>query len=278
MQFKVHPLFFVLALVLTAFGQALAFIWTFAALLLHELGHAAAARVRGYVVKRMVLLPFGAMMSVEENFDRTSGVIIGLAGPVVNLITALMVLGLWWLFPACYSATFYFFYANLTLAVFNLLPVYPLDGSRVVLGLCKNKLKAVKGLQIAGICVSAAALALFIASAFFRINFSLGIIAVFLFYGAAFGTKDEMYASVLDSSVKNYLIGVERKNVKISENTPIARLYHHIGPTNETVFEIVTDRGEPIARLNEEQLKRVALRNKLSAPIGKAAADIKDLD
>lgn len=270
MQFKVHPLFFVLALALVAFGQALNFVWTFIALLLHELGHAAFARLRGFVVKKMVLLPFGAMMSTEESFDASSSVMIGLAGPVTNLVLALIVLGIWWLWPSVYPFTIAFFYANLSLGIFNLLPVYPLDGSRIVLGLCKNKLKAVKGLQIAGVIASILFLGLFVGSFFFGLNFSFGIIAVFLFYGAAFATKDEMYVSVLDSSTKNYLLGVEQKTVRISQDTPLVRFYHHISSTSDTTFVVVDDDNSELAKLDEQKLKGIALKNKLSAPIRKA--------
>lgn len=271
MRIKVHPLFFALALLLVAFGQALAFVWTFTALVFHELGHAAAARVRGFRVNQLTLFPFGAMMSVNERFDRTSGLFIGLAGPAVNAVLALITLGVWWLAPSLYPYTEHFLYANVSLALFNLLPVYPLDGSRAVLSVAKNKLKAVKGMQLAGIAVSIVFLALFILSAFYQINFTSGIIAVFLFFAAAFGTNEEAYMSVLDSSSKNYLLGVENKTVKISRYTPIIRLFHHIKPTYDTFFLIVDDGGEKLKGLTETELKKIASENKMSECVGKAA-------
>lgn len=270
MQIKVNPLFFALSLAFVAFGHALDFVWTMLALVLHETAHALMARLRGFVVKKVVLLPYGAMMSSGESFDKTSSILIGLAGPVCNIIVALIVLGVWWLFPACYPYTEKFFYCNLTLGLFNLLPVYPLDGARVVLGVCKNKLRTIKGLQIAGVCLSVALLALFIASFFYGLNFSFGIMAVFLFYGATFGTKDEMYVSVLDGRGKNYSLGVVKKHVEISENTPIVRLYHHVGSTTDTVFDIVGEDGKVTRVIDEKELQRIALKNKLSTPIKKA--------
>lgn len=270
MKVKLHPLFFVLVLALIAFGQALNFAWTILALLLHESAHAVMARLRGFTVKKLVMMPYGAMMSMGENFDRTSSILIGLAGPVANILLALVVLGVWWLFPSAYGVTQPFFYANMTLGLFNLLPVYPLDGSRVALGVAKNRLKALKGLQIAGIAASMAFFALFIASLFFKFNLSLGVIAVFLFYGAAFGTKEEMYISVLDGASKNYSLGVEKKRVAISAQTPIVRLYHHISSTCDVTFDVVDESGRAAATIGESELKRVALKNKLSTPIGDA--------
>ncbi len=270
MQLKIHPLFFALALAFMLFGQALSFVWTFVALILHECAHALMARLRGYVVKRMVLLPFGAMMSCDENFDRISSLLIGFAGPICNLILALATLGVWWLLPSIYAVTYPFFYANLSLGLFNLLPIYPLDGSRVVLGFCKNKLRAIKWLKGVGIGASFVFLALFVASFFFGLNFTYGIIAVFLFYASAFATSDETYISVLDASCKNYALGVEKKVVALSKHTPIARFYHHVSKTQQTTFEIVDDNGELLFVMDEFCLKDVALKNKLSLPIGYA--------
>lgn len=276
MQIKVHPLFFVLALALVALGRAQVFVLTFIALVLHELAHAALARLRGFAVKKLVLLPFGAMMSTEENFDKSSAVLVGLAGPFCNLLLALITLGLWWIVPEAYSYTRPFFYANMSLGIFNLLPVYPLDGSRIVLGLCKNKLKTVKGLQIAGIVCSICFLGLFIASLFFGLNFTFGIIAVFLFYGAAFGTKEEMYVSILDGTSKNYMLGVEQKSVKVSQDAPIIRLYHHVSSSSETIFEVLDDEGARVAILSESELKEVAIKNRLSKPLKYALFGEKD--
>ena len=270
MKFKVNPLFFALALALVAFGHALDFVWTLVALLFHEGAHALMARARGYVVKKVVLLPYGAMMSAGENFDKTSSVLIGLAGPLCNLLLALVTLGLWWLAPAAYPYTISFLYANLSLGVFNLLPVYPLAGSRVALGFCKNKLKAIKGLQIAGIVCSFLFLGLFVASLFFGVNFTFGIIAVFLFYGATFASKDETYSSVLDFDCKNYSLGVECKRVEVSPNTPILRLFHHVGRLSKTTFDVVDDDGKIIATLGEKELKDIAAKNRLSKKIGEA--------
>lgn len=267
MQVKVNPLFFAFILTLVAFGHAVDFAWMFLALVCHECAHALMARLRGYVVKKTVLLPYGAMMSMGESFDKTSSVLVGLAGPVMNLVLALIVLGVWWLFPAVYPYTLSFFYANMSLALFNLLPVYPLDGSRVVLGLCKHKLKAIKGMQIAGIVLSIALFAVFIASFFFGLNLSFGIMAVFLFYGAAFGTRDEMYISVLDGQSKNYSLGVEKKRVAIIASTPIVRLYHHISSTSAVTFDIVDNEGNTQCSIDENELLKVAVSNKLSTPI-----------
>ena len=182
----------------------------------------------------------------------------------VNPLFFAFMLGIWWLFPSVYGVTRYFLFANLSLAIFNLLPIYPLDGSRVVLALAKNKLRAIKVLRALGVVGSLMFFAGFIVSLFFKVNFSLGIIAVFLFYGAAFGTKDETYLHVLSLQSKNYSLGVAKKVVKIASSAPLIRYYHHVGRDVETVFEIVDESGTVKEVLNESELKTLATNNKLS--------------
>ena len=264
MKLKVNPLFFALILVLVLFGQGLNFLFVFAALIVHELGHIIAARARGFVMKNLVLMPYGAMMSTNENFDKTSGLLIGFAGPIANFVTALVLLGVWWLVPSLYGISRPFLFANLSLGAFNLLPAYPLDGSRIMLSACKNKMRAITALRVVGIVLSLVMFVGFVASFFFEINFSLGIMAVFLFYGAAFSAKDEMYINVLDAQSKNYNLGVEKRVVKISESVPLIRFFHHISATRETTFEIVDKDGKKKLLLTEEELKEYALKHKLS--------------
>ena len=264
MKLKVNPLFFAFTLVLVLMGQGVKLLFSLLALAFHEAGHLLVARSRGFVMKSVSLMPYGAMMSAGERFDKTSGVLIGLAGPLANLLVALVTLGVWWLFPAVYGVTRFFLFANVSLAVFNLLPVYPLDGSRVLLALARNKLLAIKWLKGLGIVAGILFFAGFIVTLFFKVNFSLGIIAVFLFYGAAFGTKDETYLHVLSAQSKNYALGVEKRTVKISDDAPLVRYFHHVGRGSETTFEIIDASGVKIKTIDESELKVLATGNKLS--------------
>jgi len=103
-------------------------------------------------LRLMGLMPIGWAKPVPVNFanlnnPRRDMILVAIAGPAVNIVAAFMVsLLLRWEFFV--SAVFqsklteiiflfliYFTYINLLLAVFNLMPIPPLDGSRIVLGL-----------------------------------------------------------------------------------------------------------------------------------------------
>ena len=76
----------------------------------------------------MKILPFGVCISFEycrkTNLQRF---IIAIAGPITNLIIA----GIFWFVPE-FKDRAIIIYANLLICIFNLLPVYPLDGGRIL--------------------------------------------------------------------------------------------------------------------------------------------------
>ena len=78
----------VAALLVWKFGIG-AFLSSVLAVTLHECFHAIAAKTRGYPSERIIFLPYGATLYNNHDFDKTSNVIIALAGPLLNLSLAL---------------------------------------------------------------------------------------------------------------------------------------------------------------------------------------------
>ncbi|HTW98307.1 MAG TPA: site-2 protease family protein [Acidimicrobiales bacterium] len=111
----------------------------FASLLGHELAHAAVARRRGVAVRGIVLWALGGVTEMAGDApDAGSELRIGIAGPAASACFAVVAGLLAWLFDAAglsapaVSALAWLAEMNLLLAVFNLLPAYPLDGGRVL--------------------------------------------------------------------------------------------------------------------------------------------------
>ena len=108
----------------------------FAMVLLHEFGHALACRSVGGRADRIVLWPLGGLAFVQPP-PRPGALLWSIAaGPLVNVVLA-VVIGAAYLLSAGASAQFrefivWAFGANALLLVFNLLPVYPLDGGQIV--------------------------------------------------------------------------------------------------------------------------------------------------
>lgn len=122
----------------------------FVCVILHELGHSLTARRYGIKVPRIMLLPIGGM----AEFDRiprkpSQELLITAAGPAVNFLLVALLLPLVWndFFHgesvAAYSpagVTVQLVYANFIMGVFNLAPVFPMDGGRIFRALLAMKL------------------------------------------------------------------------------------------------------------------------------------------
>ncbi len=128
----------------------------FACVALHEMGHTIAARLFGIEVTSIVLWPLGGFANLSRRPEKTlPALVISAAGPLTNLLifSGLLVLTvfeqileasasstafvrlLWTadVFPFLVGLTI----ANLSLALFNLVPVYPLDGGQIARGVLK---------------------------------------------------------------------------------------------------------------------------------------------
>jgi Zn-dependent protease/CBS domain-containing protein len=111
---------------------ALAF---FASILIHELGHSWVARRNGIPIESITLFVFGGMARISREPD-TPGVEfrVALAGPVTSFVLAGLCAGAWQLareVPLLAAPAIWLARINFMVAVFNLVPGFPLDGGRL---------------------------------------------------------------------------------------------------------------------------------------------------
>jgi len=109
----------------------------FGCVLLHELAHALVAKYFGIQTRDITLYPFGGIASITSQPKPWPELGIALAGPLVNLAIALALypfIDLGQLSSPEFVPSFKekLFGANVTLALFNLLPALPMDGGRVL--------------------------------------------------------------------------------------------------------------------------------------------------
>jgi Zn-dependent protease len=114
----------------------------FATLVLHELSHAVVARTRGLPVGAITLFALGGVARIErESEDPRTEFLIGIVGPVTSLLIGAACVGLAALAvwgadgqeaSAGAAVLSWLGYINFGLAVFNLIPGFPLDGGRVL--------------------------------------------------------------------------------------------------------------------------------------------------
>lgn len=117
---------------------AVEFVMLFALVLLHEFGHAFACRQVGGSVDRILLWPLGGMAQVRPPQRPGAQLWALVAGPLVNLVLAIPAVVAWFALAGLLpgdgfaNALVTFAVLNVALFVFNMLPIYPLDGGQVL--------------------------------------------------------------------------------------------------------------------------------------------------
>ncbi|WP_242158917.1 site-2 protease family protein [Aestuariivivens sediminis] len=171
----------------------------FTCVILHELGHALAARHFGILTKKITLLPIGGMASLERIPESPKQeLVVSLSGPLVNVMIAMF---LYIIIPvdefmrsnftetfevlmgfSFQNFLFYLFLVNMGLVIFNLIPAFPMDGGRILRALLSIKLSRVKATQIAATIGQVIAVLFLLAGLLF--SPFLVIIALFIYLGA----------------------------------------------------------------------------------------------
>ena len=164
----------------------------FGSVLLHEICHAAVARLYGLRTREIVMFPIGGVSRLESQPKATQEPLIALAGPAANLIIGLVLLAMQRDFlpleklavPTDANLVERIALGNLLLGVFNLLPAYPMDGGRILRSLIALRKPEDEATQIA----ASAGRFLAIAMGLFGLlsqNFVLIFVALFVYLGAA---------------------------------------------------------------------------------------------
>jgi Zn-dependent protease/CBS domain-containing protein len=189
----------------------------FGSVVLHELGHALVGMRAGVPAKAIILLPIGGVTLFDETqrplepgmLTWKRDIRIALAGPLVNIIVAIATGGVllavapqihFWAKPFyIYSGNLprSLFWANLGLALFNLLPAYPMDGGRVLRAIFSRSMDPVRATRRA-VSIGQAFATLFMLVGMLW-NIWLTMIGFFLFIAAQLEERSAVFQSVLET-------------------------------------------------------------------------------
>lgn len=197
---RVHWLFLALLAASAALGALREAAVLLGGLLTHELAHLLVARAVGLPIDEVELYPFGGVARVTGDLDQDpyATALTAAAGPFNNFLLLALGLGLRgasWLEPGLLD---FFNQVNVTLALFNLIPVVPLDGGRIYRTYLSRRYGFVRAIRrlarlgrVAGLLLLGCGV---LAAAAGRVYLGLFILPVFLYLSAVREEGTAMFA------------------------------------------------------------------------------------
>lgn len=210
--FKIHPFYYVCAFIACITGNFRSFLTFNLIIFVHECGHLFAALYFGWNVEEVLLLPFGGVTIFNENINRPlfEEFIILVMGPLFQII-----------FSMFFSDMSY----SLSILLFNLLPIYPLDGSKL-LNIILNKFTSFKRSHFITLYVSF--LTIFFVIVKFRFDLILTFIFSFLLYRVVYEVNNHEYTFnkfLLERYMNRYYF---KKEKTINNLNKMKRDYRHV--------------------------------------------------
>lgn len=259
---RIHPLFWLVIIMAVWSGLFIEIATLFVLVLIHELGHMAAADSFNWRLKKITLFPFGGVAEVNEwgNRPAREEIIVALAGPFHHIWMCLFSfffyrMGFWseeWML--------YFIKGNIWIALFNLLPIYPLDGGKVLHALisyCVPYHKALMWTFILGIFFS-------MGFAFFTLgvgknsfHLHLFCISIYLFIQNIISLRKKEWPYMrflMERRMKGVPISAKLQPSRIVENVPIKQVVKQLYKERYHVWEVLDEKGCVIGLLPEEKL------------------------
>lgn len=260
-------------------------IFLFGFVVLHEYGHALAARRYGIQTKDIILSPIGGIARLSKMPEKPlQELFVAIAGPLVNVALAILIGTIIYLkdgqfLPSAEQPQLVFndwnnmlpmfFLINIVLVLFNMLPAFPMDGGRVLRALLSipfHRLKATKIASIVGQTIAA----LFILYGLYQMEFVLPLIGIFVFVTARYEYKNLKERYRIEEATVEMLIDEDGRDLHL--DMPISVAAEIMERTGQQHFLIRSQDGLIIAVLHGIFLKDAIEEGNLYAPVAHYAS------
>ncbi|KIA86387.1 site-2 protease family protein [Flavobacterium sp. AED] len=235
----------------------------FITVLLHELGHALAAKNYNIKTKDITLLPIGGLARLERIPEKPlEELIVAFAGPLVN-ITLAFITAFFISIPdntdklmtelsnGVNANNFFlnFFLVNFWLAIFNLIPAFPMDGGRVLRALLSFKLPRNVATRIA------ARIGQFLAMAFIILGFFTSPFLIFIGIFVIIGAQIEADYTESKFMLKGFKVQdvVMKDYQTIDTDEKIKKAVELLLDSQNKNF-LITENNIPVGTLNRDQI------------------------
>lgn len=272
-KIKIHPLFWLVVAAGIITGHFYEVMMLFTIVFVHEMGHGMAAHFFHWRIEKIELLPFGGVAQTDEHGNRSlfEEVIVILAGPAQHVL-------LWAVAFLCYhfsiidAETYHMFIRhNFTILFFNLLPIWPLDGGRLLRVLCSFAYPYKEAIH-KSLVASSLLLAAFIlwSAVYYPSHLNLWCVISFLAFAHFHEWKQRYYLYMrflmgryYDSKKPRLRLEPITVNAEEKLNDVVARF-------QRGVYHTVIVKNDPRKKVYEEKdlLYAFFVENKIASPVG----------
>ena len=246
----------------------------FLCVLLHEFGHIMAARRYGVQTPDVILLPIGGVARLERIPEQPSQeLVVALAGPAVNVVIA----GLLYLVVGSFQPSdglalenpgvgllARLMAANVFLAVFNLIPAFPMDGGRVLRAFLAYRFGYARGTQIAASVGQALAFA-FGLWGLIGGNPMLVFIALFIYLAAT----SEAHAAQMRDVSRGMIVddAMVTRFETLSRDSRVADAVECLLRTTQHEFPVTDETGRLLGLLTRDEMIKALRERGPDAPV-----------
>lgn len=224
----------------------------FVSILLHELGHSLVARHYGYPISSITLWLFGGIAQFDEMPEEwKQELTIAIAGPLVSIGLGVGLFGGFWVLPsilplettgpaALVFILGYLAVTNVALAVFNMLPGFPMDGGRVLRSLLAINRPYARATEIAAEVGKLFAIVLGLIGLFI-VNLLLVGLAFFIYIGATSEAQQAMMKATFKNVVVRDIMTPAEDVSTIAANASVADLLNDMFSERHTGYPVLQD-------------------------------------
>ena len=240
----------------------------FLSVLLHEYGHSLVAQRLGIEIRDITLLPIGGVSNMRTPPEKPSEEVkITLAGPLVNVVLAPIFYGVGLALGAnpleitspiggfASSGQFFVYLGvvNAALAVFNLIPAFPMDGGRILRGLLATRLGRLRATNIAS-SVGQGFAAVFFFIGLVGGNIILALIAIFIFFGAGGEAQMVRQRETARGLTVSDVMGTKRRIETVSPHHTFGQVLDLVLHGYQEDFPVVEEDGDLVGMLTRSEI------------------------
>lgn len=242
---------------------------SYLSLIWHELFHLFAAYKLKIKTDRIIVLPFGINININQKLSYISEILFCISGPFASFLLAFLFFSLK-LNGFTTQFTDYIVINNLSLFIINVLPIYPLDGGRIFKRVTEEKTGYFKAAEISiwvsQFFVFLVCVFIFLTVLFFKFNISIMVLCCFLIYSISEQKKSAIltfsqlliYSSQKLENSEKILV----REIAASNTLPIKDVIKLMSDNMYVIITVTDKNGKIIARLSETELIKKAIDGK----------------